>query len=330
LKARIALIILLLVTAAGGGGLWWWRHRSPGPPVWQGYAEGDFVKVGPTQSGLLTDVRVARGDRVKAGDLLFNQDDADDIAARDQAAHQLAQAEKQLANLRQGAKPTEVQQAEANLADARSSLVRIAADLNRNEFLLPRGYATKQSVDQLRADYLSAQAKVRGLEAALAQARGPMGREGEIQAQTAAVAALHAAVRMAEWRLAQRRVTAPADGQIADVLARPGETMAVGAPVVSLLPPENIFVRFFVPEATLATLRLGDAVVFACDSCAADLTGTISFVSPQAEYTPPLIYSESSKSKLVFLIEARPPPNKAALLHPGEPVEVRPVAKAAS
>jgi HlyD family secretion protein len=326
-KARIALIILLLIAAAGGG-LWWWSHRPPGPPIWQGYAEGDFVKVGPTQPGLLTDVRVARGDRVKAGDLLFTQDDAADIAARDQATQQLAQAEKQLANLEQGAKPTEIQQAEANLADARSSMIRIAADLNRNEFLLPRGDASKQSVDQLRADYQSAQAKVRGLEAALAQANGPMGRESEIQAQTAAVAALHAAVRMAEWRLAQRHVAAPADGQIADVLARPGETMAAGAPVVSLLPPENIFVRFFVPEATLGALRMGDPVAFACDSCAAVLTGVISFVSPQAEYTPPLIYSESSKSKLVFLVEARPPPDKAVLLHPGEPVEVRPAAKA--
>jgi HlyD family secretion protein len=323
---RAALIVVLLLVAAGGAGFWWWSHRFPSPTMWQGYAEGDFVKVGPTQPGLLTGVRVARGDAVAAGDLLFTQDDTADAAARDQAAQQLAQAERQLANLEQGGKPTEIQQAEANLADANALQTRVAADLNRAEFLLPRGYATKQNADQLRADYQSAQAKVRGLEAALAQARGPMGREGEIQAQRAAVAALRAALRMTEWRLEQRRVTASSNGRVADVLARPGETMAAGSPVVSLLPSENIFVRFFVPEAALATLRQGDRVAFACDSCAANLTGTISFVSPQAEYTPPLIYSESSKSKLVFLIEARPPPDQAPLLHPGEPVEVRPLA----
>ncbi len=101
--------------------------------------------------------------------------------------------------------------------------------------------------------------------------------------------------------------------------------MAAGAPVVSLLPPDNIFVRFFVPEAALATMHQGDAVAFACDRCGTGLTGSISFISPQAEYTPPLIYSESSKSKLVFLVEARPPADKAALFNPGEPVEVRPI-----
>jgi HlyD family secretion protein len=320
---RVGLAILLLI-AAGGGGFWWWFHRDPPSISWQGYAEADFVKVGPTQPGLLTAVNVARGDTVAVGALLFTQDDAADLAARDQARQQLAQAEKQLANLQEAAKPTEIQQAEANLADANATLVRIAADLNRSEFLVQKGYASKQSVDQLRADYHSGQAKVAGLQAALAQAHGPMGREGEIEAQRAAVAALSAAVDMAEWRLAQRRVTAPSGGRVADVLARPGETMTAGEGVVSLLPPENIFVRFFVQEPLLGTLHQGDPVTLACDGCAAGLSATISFISPRAEFTPPLIYSESSKSKLVFLIEARPPPDQAVKLNPGLPVEVRP------
>jgi HlyD family secretion protein len=100
--------------------------------------------------------------------------------------------------------------------------------------------------------------------------------------------------------------------------------MAAGAPVVSLLPPGNIFVRFFVPEPRLSGIHAGDPVSLTCDGCPADLSATISFISPQAEYTPPLIYSESSKAKLVFLVEARPPPDQAARLNPGQPVEVRP------
>jgi HlyD family secretion protein len=135
---------------------------------------------------------------------------------------------------------------------------------------------------------------------------------------------------MAEWRLSQRRVVAPASGRIADVLARPGETMTAGAPVVSLLPPENIFVRFFVPEAVVATMHLGDPVALACDGCAVGLTARISFISPQAEYTPPLIYSEANKSKLVFLLEARPRPEDAAQLNPGQPIVVRPVERPTS
>src|SRR5206468_12958485 len=100
---------------------------------------------------------------------------------------------------------------------------------------------------------------------------------------SAAVEAARAAVEMAQWRLDQRRVRAPVHGRVADVLARAGETVGAGAPVVSLLPPENILIRFFVPEPALATVHRGDTVALRCDSCAADLTATISFVSPQAE-----------------------------------------------
>ncbi len=321
-RVWLAAVPLLLPV---GGGIWWWVTRVPPPIVWQGYAEADFVMVGPTQQGMLTKVLVARGDEVAAGAPLFAQDDVHDRAARDQAAAMLAQAARQLANLEDASKPTEIQRAEDNLADAQATLVRTTADLGRGATLLPEGFATKQAVDQLRADDLSAKAKVEGFQAALAQSRAPLGRVGEIQTQLATVAASRSTLDMAQWRLGQRRVSAPAAGRVADVLARPGETMAAGAPVVSLLPPANIFVRFFVPEAAVSTVHRGDPVTLACDGCPTDLSATISFVSPQAEYTPPLIYSESSKAKLVFLIEAWPRPDQAASLNPGEPMEVRPL-----
>lgn len=315
----------IAVLALAGASVWWWlEYRSPAPVGWQGYAEADYVKVGPTQPGLLTEVSVARGDQVAAGAPLFAQDETDDRAARDQALRQLMQAKEQLANLQAGDKPTAIEQAQANLADARSTLVRTRADLHRGEELLGAGAISVQAVDQSRADYKSADAKVQGLEAALAQSRAPLGRDREILAQSEVEEAAQAALEMAEWRLAQRRVTAPIGGRVADVLARPGETMAAGAPVVSLLPPENIFVRFFVPETALSRIHRGDAVALVCDGCPANLSATISFISPQAEYTPPLIYSESSKAKLVFLIEARPPPDQAAELNPGQPIVVRP------
>ena len=316
----------LVVAAALGAGAWWWYgHRGPALTQWQGYADADFVKVGPTQQGLLTELNVARGDQVAAGAPLFSQDDTADRAARDQAVRQVHQAQDQLANLQAASKPTEIQQAEANLADARATLARTKADLERGEFLASTGTMAAETLDQRRADFQSATAKVAALEAALAQARAPYGRAQEIEAQQAAMRALKAALEIAEWRLSQRHVTAPAAGRIADVLARPGETMAAGAPVVSLLPPGNIFVRFFVPETDLATLHLGDRVAIVCDSCPPDLSGNISFIAPQAEYTPPVIYSDESRAKLVFLLEARPPSDRAQLLNPGQPVTVRPM-----
>jgi HlyD family secretion protein len=270
---------------------------------------------------------VARGDQVAAGAPLFSQDDTADRAARDQAVRQVHQAQEQLANLQAAGKPTEIEQAEANLADAKATLARTKADFDRGEFLVKTGTMAAETLDQRRADFQSATAKVAALEAALAQARAPYGRAQEITAQQAAMRASKAALEIAEWRLSQRHVSAPAAGRIADVLARPGETMAAGAPVVSLLPPGNIFVRFFIPEGDLPAMHLGNRVAIVCDGCPADLSGTISFIAPRAEYTPPVIYSDESKAKLVFMIEARPPPDQAQLINPGQPVIVKPAAK---
>ena len=323
---RRFLVIAAIVLLAALGASWWWTTRAIPPTEWQGYAEADFVKVGPTQQGLLTSLFVVRGTQVAAGAPLFEQDDTADRAARDQASRQLKQAEEQLANLQAGGKPTEIQRAEAALADANAARDKIDGDLKRYEALMKTAAVTQQLVEQQRADLRSANAKVAGLDAALAQMRAPMGRDGEIKAQQEMIESLRAAVTMAQWRIDQRHVMASVQGVVADVLARPGETIPAGGPVVSLLPPENIFVRFFVPETRLAEVHGGDKVALLCDRCPADLTATISFISPQAEFTPPVIYSEASRAKLVYMVEARPPPPRAALINPGQPIAVRPIA----
>jgi HlyD family secretion protein len=323
-RRLIAAIAVVLLAAAAGAG-WWRSTRAPPPVEWQGYAEADFIKVGPTQQGLLTALHVARGSRVEAGAPLFDQDDTNDRAARDQTARQLKQAEEQLANLQAAGKPTEIEQAQANLADATAARDKVETDLRRNEAMLKSQAASQQIVDEQRADLRSANAKIQGLQAAVAQLRAPIGREGEIKAQQQMVESLRAAVAMAQWRIDQRHVAAPTAGIVADVVARPGETIPAGGAVVSLLPPENIFVRFFVPELHLAEVHGGDKVALLCDRCPADLTATVSFISPQAEYTPPVIYSEASRAKLVYMVEARPPRGRAGLINPGQPITVRPL-----
>ena len=320
------LVLTLLVLALGALGWALLRPGSPAAEEWQGYADADFVKVGPTQQGLITVVRVQRGDHVVKGQPLFEQDDANERDAVEQATRLLQQAKDQLANLQNPAKPTEIAQAEANLRDATAARDKVLADLQRNLVLLKSGAATAQTVDQERADLASAEAKIAAAQAALDQANAPLGRPGEIVAQASAVNAAEAALAMARWRLDQRSVVSPVAGAVADVLARPGETLEAGAPVVSLLPPENIFIRFFVSEPSLPHVHLGDAVALSCDNCPPDLTGTVSYVAPQAEYTPPFIYSETTRTKFVFLVEARPKAEQATLLNPGQPVTVRPPA----
>jgi HlyD family secretion protein len=319
---RILLFVAVLVALAIGGGLWWQTIEAP-PPGWQGYADADYVRVGPTLGGQLVSLSVHRGDQVAAGAPLFAQDDADDLAARDQAAATLAEAQDRLTNLETAGRETEIAQAQADLVDMRATRDRIAKDLARNRDLLRSGAATQQTVDQQSADLDSAVAHVKASEAKLAQIQASTGRQYEIAAQRAVVAEQRAALAQAEWRLAQRHVAAPAAARVADTYALPGEMMAAGAPVVELLPPANILVRFFVPEMALATIHRDERLALSCDSCAADLTARISFIAPQPEYTPPVIYSEAAREKLVYLVEARPDPAQAATLKPGQPVNVR-------
>ena len=136
--------------------------------------------------------------------------------------------------------------------------------------------------------------------------------------------AAEAQLDSAEWTLDQRQATAPAAGRIADTYARPGETIAAGTPVVSLLPPENIFFRFYVPETVLAMIHQGQKVGIACDSCPKGLQASVSFIATAPEYTPPVIYSEGTRGSLVYMIEARPDARDAVLIKPGQPVDVSP------
>ncbi|MEX1083842.1 MAG: HlyD family efflux transporter periplasmic adaptor subunit, partial [Xanthobacteraceae bacterium] len=175
------------------------------------------------------------------------------------------------------------------------------------------------------------QAEVRESEAAVINARQEFERAETLAKANAgtkkALDDAEAALRTAEaklssshTRLARRRVVSPTVGSVQQVYFREGEIVSAGRPVVALLPPENIKVRFFVPEAALPAVSLGQTVGVSCDGCAADLTARISFIARTAEYTPPVIYSLEERSKLVFLVEARPqPPDQ---LRVGQPVSI--------
>jgi HlyD family secretion protein len=236
--------------------------------TYQGYAEGEYVRVGPIDGGTINTIAVARGDRVEKGALLFRLDTTAETAAAAQTA--------------------------AQLADAKTSLEDAQRELKRTEALRAGGNVAQAVLDTSRA------------------------RRDRAGAQMLAAAAAH---DQAKWRLARREGHAPTAAIVQDVMFRPGEFAAASQPVISLLPPENIKVRFFVPEAELGRIRIGDRVTFACSGCPEALDGTIRFVAAQAEFTPPVIYSEQSKEKLVYMVEAIPAASLEAL-HPGQPVTV--------
>ena len=118
-------------------------------------------------------------------------------------------------------------------------------------------------------------------------------------------------------------VTAPVTARVQDTFFVEGEWVPAGRPVASLLPPGNVKIRFYVPQGILGSLSPGKDVEVRCDGCPEAIAAKISFISSQAEYTPPVLYSKDSRGKLVFLVEARPAPADAARLRPGQPVDVR-------
>ncbi len=319
------MLLLVLVVLAIAGAAYVWKGGRPAGDVWQGYAEGDDVFLGPTLAGQLRHVDVMRGQLLAKGAPVFEQDPTGDLAAVRQARASLTQAEATLRNLEQpGGRPEQIAQAQADLADKTAVRLRIAADLARDEHLLPGHAVSQQTVDTERQALVSANAQVAGSAAALALLRRPSGRPEQIAAQRAAVVAARAALAQARWQLSQRRVVAPAAGVVVDVAARAGEALTAGATVVDLLPTGNLRILFFVPEAALSSLRYGEPVAISCDGCGAGFQAHISYIAPKPEYTPPVIYSESSRGNLVYRIEATPPAADLLLLHPGQPLTVRP------
>ena len=313
-----ALPLALAVAALLGG---CGRPADTGP-TYQGYVEGEFVYLSSSQAGTLTQLSVERGQAVAAGTPVFALEAVSETAALQQAQHQLAAARAQLADLQTGKRPPEVAVTRAQLAQATAQAARAAAQLARDERQYAAGGLSKQQLDDTRTSAQTTAAQMRELQNQVDVARLP-GRAQQVAAQAAQVDAAQAAVAEAQWKFDQKRIAAPADGRVYDTLYRVGEWVQAGNPVVQMLPPQNLKVRFFVPEAAIASLAPGRTIAIHCDGCAADVSARITYVSRAAEYTPPVIYSNESRSKLVFMVEARPAPADAPKLHPGQPVAVR-------
>jgi HlyD family secretion protein len=287
----------------------------------QGYVEGEPVLVAAQQSGQLTSLLVQRGDAIKTGMPLFSQDPATEAASVSQARAQLAQAQAQFSNLATGRRPPEIAAIAAQLRDAEARRKLSADQLARQQALVAKGFVSAESLDQARTQLARDQASVSQMQAQLATARLP-GRADERAGARAQVSASQAALEQSAIRLGQKSQRAPASGLVQDIFFRVGEWAAPGQPVVSILPAENIKVRFFVPETRLGGLRAGQTVGIHCDGCGAPVSAVIRFISASAEYTPPVLYSEKNRHRLVYLVEAWPQPKDAARLHPGQPVDV--------
>lgn len=250
---------------------------------WLGYGEGDSAMIAAPQAGWLTALKIERGQVVKRGQLLFVLDSTQQQAGQDQAQAALAQAKASL------------RQEQSNLVYARTELAR------QNSLARSRAGTPAQR------------------DLAITTAQQSQARTQQLQAQ---IGQMQASLAGAAYGLSQRQVISQTQGPVQDIYFRPGEYVPAATPVVAILPPANIYVRFFVPQSQLAQLKLGGKVRVACDGCK-PMLARVTFIASQVEFTPPVIFSIGNREKLVFKVEARAPGGLD--LHPGQPVTVQPL-----
>ncbi len=311
-KGALTVLAVAIMLAAGCA-----RRDATG---FQGYLEGEFVYVAAPLPGRLEKLAVQKGARIEAGASLFSLEQSAEISSLREAAERLRQAQARLADLKKGQRPSELAAMEARLAQARAAAELSSLELRRATRLHETTVMSDDDYDRLRFNHERNTKLVAETAAHLATAQLG-GRSDAIAAAEAETAAAQAALDRAGWSVAQKTQAAPVAALVYDTLYREGEFVPAANPVVSLLPPENIKVRFFVPEAGFAALKAGDRVHVAITG-RPELEARISYLSPRPEYTPPVLYNRENRSKLVFMVEAVFDPAAARDLHPGQPAEV--------
>lgn len=319
---RIVSIVAIL--ALGAAVLWWifGRGDTQGGTAFLGYVEGDILYIGPNEGERLEKIAVEVGANVAQGSLLFTM--ATPILDRQhkEAVARLGQMEAQLKNLRASMnRPEQIAVLQAALDRAKAAVDLSKLEHQRQKTLYEQRDVSKAALDRavmaLARDEASLKEAQRQIDAARMASRTQ-----EIEAAEAAMRQAHAQLDQINTRISRQSVNAPTAGIVQDVYFRPGEMVNAGQPVVALLPPGNRKVRFYVPQAQLATIKLGARVKISCDGCNPGLWGRIYYMSGREEYTPPVIFSDQERAKLVFKIEARLE-GEARELPLGLPVSIR-------
>lgn len=294
-------------------------RRQGARPVFTGYVVAQNLYMSAPVAGVIDTLSVVRGQRIEAGAPLFRIDPTSLGARADQAAAQVDQGQAQLA-----ADAAALNKARADLAAAEVEVERTASDLARYlaaEHEKP-GSVAGQQIDQARAAAISAQ---RQRDSARTEVTAAAAR---IAAGQAGVQGSRAGVIDARRQVSQLSPVAPVAARVEDVMYQAGEWAAANAPIVSLVPDDQVKVRFYVPQGMVNAYPSGTVVAVGCDGCASGMTARVDYVASRPEYTPPIIYSLATRDKLVFLVEALPSAPRS--LTPGQPIDVRPMSPSRS
>ncbi len=294
---------------------------SPQQPTGQpGYIEADYTRVAAPLAGRLVALSVEKGQEVAAGAPLFVLDQDQENAAVAEADARLKRQDATAADLAKGKRREELAVLEAQERQVVAQLVLSEADLKRQQELAAKGFISGAGLDSIQTRVKADAARLAEVRASLQVAR-LAARADTRDAAQADIAAARAVLVQSEWKRDQKAVRAPVAARVDDTLYRLGEWVPAGSPVVSLLTPDALKIRFFVAQAELTKYAVGSRVLASCDGCGAPFTARVSYVAKNPEFTPPVIYSQENRARLVFLVEALPEQPQA--LNPGQPVDVR-------
>ncbi len=249
----------------------------------QGYVDADYTYISSRFSGNLISLDAPKGTTINKGELLFTLD----------VQPQLSQLKKAKANLTQALAQVKVKQADL---DYQSTL------LARYQKLIKSGGVSLEQLEEVKNNYLNAQAS--------------------LISQQALVESSMAELTQAKWSESNKKKYSSISGYVYDTYFTVGELVLSGRPVLSIVSPENLKVIFYVPEPLLSKLKLKNQVTISCDGCKDTFLATVSYISSKTEYTPPYIFSESSRTKFVYRVEAKPVKTAFNYLHPGQPVSI--------
>jgi HlyD family secretion protein len=309
-KAALLLLLTWGLFACG-------REQATGR--FSGYVEAQLLYIAAPQSGWIVSPSLIGGEQVNNGELLFQLDEQQQLAVVSEAQFRLDQAIAQQRDTTTGAREEELAELEAQKHQARTALKLAKSERQRWTKLVAQGLAPPSRANEVDAQYDTSVAKLAAIEASIEVAK--LGaREQLIKSADAARHAAQAVLTQARWQLTQRRVLAHASGQVEEVFYRQGEYVTQGKPVLALLPAHALTVRFFVPQGQLVNFALGDTVKVAADGLAQPQSARIFHIARSAEFTPPVIYDQQSRQKLLFMVEARLAANST--VRPGLPVDV--------
>lgn len=281
-------------------------------PTLNGYAEGEFVMLAPETSGRIAEVNAAEGASVQAGAALFRLDTAAEGLSLDAARARAAAATARFDDAVAGGRSPEIAAAREQLEQVKAAQVRARADRARAQELADTGVVPRARLDEAVAAAETADAKVSEARQRVTLAELPA-RENQIKALAASAEEAEQQVKMAEDVLRRRTVHAPATGRVERILRYAGDVAGPTVPAMRFLPDGRVIAVLYIPEPVLSQIPTGTRVGVACDGCPADMTAEIISVGDETEFTPPIIYSDAERTRLVYRAKARftgfaPPP----------------------